>query len=57
MKKQLAQKILSYSVMGISMILIGILLIPLGILFVLVWAIWTAADKLLCIIDRHEKGW
>ena len=43
MKKQLAQKILSYSVMGISMILIGILLIPLGILFVLVWAIWTAA--------------
>lgn len=43
MKKQLAQKILSYSVMGI--------------LFVLVWAIWTAADKLLCIIDRHEKGW
>lgn len=56
MKKQLARKILSYSIMGISIVLIGILLIPLGTLFVLAWAIWTVADKLLRIIDRNEKG-
>ena len=43
------RKCLSYTITGISVILIGILLIPVGILLMLIFILWTSTDEILRI--------
>ena len=55
MKGLTFRKCLSYAVIGISVILTGILVIPLGILLVLIFILWTAADKTLRLLEEKNK--
>ena len=55
MKPPYIRTILVHSVLGISIVLIGILLIPLGVLVVLIWSIWTITDKIIRILETKIK--
>lgn len=46
------RKCLSYTITGISVILIGILLIPVGILLMLIFIIWTSTDEILRLLEE-----
>lgn len=56
MKTPHIRKILTNSVLGISIVLIGILLIPLGVLIVFIWFIWTITDKIIRLIEAKSKS-
>lgn len=52
------RKCLSYTITGISVILIGILLIPVGILLMLIFILWTSTDEILRLLEEkmnYEK--
>lgn len=49
------RKCLSYTIMGISIILIGVLLIPTGLLFILIYGIWHIADKAVCSLEVNKN--
>ena len=55
MKKDIIKKMQSFAVLSIGTILIGILLIPIGILFLLVFAIWNCTNRLLCLLDTKKE--
>ena len=55
MKPPYIRTVLIYSVLGISIVLIGILLIPLGVLAVLIGFIWTIADKTIRLLEQKVK--
>ena len=48
------RKILTYFVLGISIVLIGILLIPLGILVMLVGFLWVNTDRIIRLLETKE---
>lgn len=54
MKKDIINKMQSYTVLSIGGIMIGILLIPIGILFLLVFAIWNGMNWLLCLLEIRK---
>lgn len=54
MKKDIINKMQSYTVLSIGGIMIGILLIPIGILFLLVFAIWNGMNRLLCLLETGK---
>lgn len=54
MKMSHIRKILTYFVLGISIVLIGILLIPLGFLVMLVGFIWTNTDKIIRLLESKN---
>lgn len=54
MKKDIINKMQSYTVLSIGGIMIGIMLIPIGILFLLVFAIWNGMNRLLCLLETGK---
>lgn len=55
MKSPYIRKVLFYSVLGISIVLIGILLIPLGVLVLSIEVIWIIADKIIRLLEAKNN--
>lgn len=52
MKSLGLKQVVSYTVMGISSLLIGILLMPICILTLLLSIVWSMADTLIYWVER-----
>ncbi len=55
MRPPYIRTVLIHSVLGISIVLIGILLIPLGVLALFIGLIWTIADRIIRFLEAKIK--